>query len=588
LSGTSFVKSENGDMYVSLDSSANGIYSYSFILTKALNISSPNVFEKSVLLILGKQYIIKAGSDANNLYLSPTDGGKVIHLKSNEPVKVGSNEAIVPNTNVSLYASQGSLTKIVISQGAVNSGDRFGVNEGYTDRIFGTVDVEFEGLGCLPEPVQVCSDLINQIKYPTRFVDDYGVEYKLTQNNTYHYDYGYGGAYTSYTAGWNADSYDNLHYYIYYSVDVYDDKNTKAVSTVEGMSNNDLCVEREINSQIVYVCNNDIQGNDYTKYAYVFWANKNVRVLAIVSSSTPIGEEELSKITKIKSEELVKSILNNQFKGTYASFNIDSHSNNLLNKGLSKCKSEISEGKLPYSYSCKMEPAICPEYGSQNRVCVSWVNGKEVSKETRVDCSPGICSGCYMPRWYGYSSRESVCVPYGTRFAKTEKSYSEKEYAGVHGSIGGYLMDILDDRTAILTLFREGHNSTYTLHEGLVVDIQEENQGTIKFKVEDIVYSNKSSESYVELTFLQNFNAYCNYDGIIMQQKSKNYDGSWAKCQNNYECSSNVCSDGECIELKGIANEASSLKTFFVKMICKLTNIGDSEEYNVCIADFGI
>jgi hypothetical protein len=73
-----------------------------------------------------------------------------------------------------------------------------------------------------------------------------------------------------------------------------------------------------------------------------------------------------------------------------------------------------------------------------------------------------------------------------------------------------------------------------------------------------------------------------------MQQKSKNYDGSWAKCQNNYECSSNVCSDGECIELKGIANEASSLKTFFVKMICKLTNIGDSEEYNVCIADFGI
>lgn len=80
------------------------------------------------------------------------------------------------------------------------------------------------------------------------------------------------------------------------------------------------------------------------------------------------------------------------------------------------------------------------------------------------------------------------------------------------------------------------------------------------------------------------FNAFCDIDGQIKQQKSAQLGGEWAECQNNYECSSNLCSDGVCVELKQIASELKGFKGFLVKMLCKLSNPFSDDGYNQCVS----
>ncbi len=102
-------------------------------------------------------------------------------------------------------------------------------------------------------------------------------------------------------------------------------------------------------------------------------------------------------------------------------------------------------------------------------------------------------------------------------------------------------------------------------------------------------------DSYIELTFrttgiyqtrnAATFNAFCDIDGQIKQQKSAQLGGEWAKCQNNFECSSNLCSDGECIELKAIANELQGFKGFIIKMLCRLSNPFSEDGYAQCLSN---
>ncbi len=78
------------------------------------------------------------------------------------------------------------------------------------------------------------------------------------------------------------------------------------------------------------------------------------------------------------------------------------------------------------------------------------------------------------------------------------------------------------------------------------------------------------------------YNVYCDIDGRLKEQKTTE-NGEWAKCQNNYECYSNICSEGECIQAVGLFKE---MKAFFVRMICKLSNPLSSESYTQCVADY--
>ena len=82
------------------------------------------------------------------------------------------------------------------------------------------------------------------------------------------------------------------------------------------------------------------------------------------------------------------------------------------------------------------------------------------------------------------------------------------------------------------------------------------------------------------------YNLYCEMDGELREQNSKDSNGNWATCQNNYECESNVCSSGECIEVADIIGQAGALKKLFFKVACKIFNPISDTEYNKCLINF--
>ena len=77
------------------------------------------------------------------------------------------------------------------------------------------------------------------------------------------------------------------------------------------------------------------------------------------------------------------------------------------------------------------------------------------------------------------------------------------------------------------------------------------------------------------------FSMYCDIDGQIRQQKTK----AWGECQNNFECESNLCSYGECVDLRGMAEQVTGFKGFVVKMLCRIGNMFDENNYLICVSE---
>jgi len=71
--------------------------------------------------------------------------------------------------------------------------------------------------------------------------------------------------------------------------------------------------------------------------------------------------------------------------------------------------------------------------------------------------------------------------------------------------------------------------------------------------------------------------SYCDISGIKPQKV--NTKSSVQSCQNNFECSTNLCSSGECVEFSGTTAS-------FVTLVCKLSNLINKEEYNACLDKF--
>ena len=145
------------------------------------------------------------------------------------------------------------------------------------------------------------------------------------------------------------------------------------------------------------------------------------------------------------------------------------------------------------SWSCKIQPAVCPSDGVQTRTCVDTTGCLVGENKEKIICSPGVCSGCEL---------DEKCIPYGIRTSAKEKK------------------------------------------------------------------------------------VYCDIDGELKVQKSTNAQGAWAICQNNYECESNLCSSGECIEITQLIQETSRLKGLAVRFFCKVFNPFSDDGYNSCVAGF--
>ena len=73
--------------------------------------------------------------------------------------------------------------------------------------------------------------------------------------------------------------------------------------------------------------------------------------------------------------------------------------------------------------------------------------------------------------------------------------------------------------------------------------------------------------------------SYCDIYGVAPQKV--NEENLTMSCQNSYECESNICSSGECVNLEGF-------KAVLVKIVCGISTMFSSEEgaYEKCVAEY--
>jgi hypothetical protein len=315
------------------------------------------------------------------------------------------------------------------------------------------------------------------------------------------------------------------------------------------------------------------------------------------------------------------SLKNNKFTYVYTDAAVLDDLNSFASRLMPKCQSPVSESCSP-SWAKKIEPVVCPEYGYQREI-VNDNAGCSESHETQIYCSPGICSGCYVPRWFSYyNNGNNICMPYGTRFifqdGQTSKIYEDKIVQEMINESGfDAKFEIRNDGTAFAQIKSDIDLNNLTNGEVASVDISYDgnvyhakageslviypgtHQIDVTFydshgdkvqseaawvEISKIFYSDDPSQRYIEVVNRQDYPAYCDVDGWVKRQKD--LEGSeWARCQNNYECQSNLCSYGECINTKALIGEARGFKGFVVKVLCKLSNVFDNADYNQCVVN---
>ena len=254
---------------------------------------------------------------------------------------------------------------------------------------------------------------------------------------------------------------------------------------------------------------------------------------------------------------------------------------------------------------CTLTPTTCPPHGTQTQTCTS--SDGSISSTSTISCTPGECSGCYVPRWFGYSE-DNTCIPYGMRFNNQvgwtfgELAFNREETDSLSVSeVEDYddvSLEVYSNSTALLGVQDfDGEYVYLSLVVGQDYDWDElfnleyyTNYSAV-LHVDNIVYSGENySNSYIEITFSESgsyqsqtpdsFSAYCNIDGTIYSQK---IDGD--SCQNNFECASNECRNGACVNSYALAQENAGTLS---KIWCYLTSGiplfgGSEEEYTQCL-----
>jgi hypothetical protein len=351
------------------------------------------------------------------------------------------------------------------------------------------------------------------------------------------------------------------------------------------MEGQELNVERDRNEEIEAVWTS---GNKLFR-AYIFSERDSPDCYDVASCIEQ--EQEIQHRMQLNFAEVLEDLMDNDADWA-GEFYLDWEAEEFLKYFLDKCSSDIKrDEEYVGSWKCKTEPVICPPHGEQTEVCTRWNNnldGQEL-REVTIQCNPGICSGCYVPRWFGYEG-ENKCIPYGMRF-ESERSETEMLYEGTDLCSNGVVewnLSILSDSTARM-VYGEGCDYDYEfdeiLREGYSYGIYVEGQD-LKFVVREIYLSNSDSkESYVRIEIVEDFPAYCDIDGRVKRQKDNALGAEWAKCQNNYECASNICSYSECVDLRGLVDEAKGIRAFFVKIGCRLRHLFDGDDYNQCLWD---
>ena len=464
---------------------------------------------------------------------------------------------------------------------------------------------------------QVCLPLIEEMENPVDIIDNgnaYEFNYNYVYDNEWYID-GKQEKYKTYSSNYrslnNGDFDGSMN--IYHEVSVFDNIEVDAVKVIEGQTSGTVCIKdnywgRDDTDNGVYICNfnaledkQDIRDNHQRYTREIYWANNNVMVRVNINYGKYLSDEEVTKLGQESLVELLGKLKNNNFDYvSWDNFDIPHQARNFIERSLSQCNSEIKDDDdaCNPSWQCKTEPLICPPHGEQTRTCYDAGCGSQ-DQVSISSCSPGICSGCYVSKWY--DSKQNKCIPYGFRFEDegeervelVENIESERvEERDLNDGRDDYGLEILSDTEAQLIFAGE----IYDLVEGENVRVRnEEYREDILYYDLEIIDVVQSNEGYVdmiiryesEVSTREKIPSYCEIDGRVNVQKTKDRDGSWASCQNNYECESNICSNGECVDTKSAIQQAGALRAFFIRVVCRISTLaGDS--YDQCLADSGI
>ena len=464
-----------------------------------------------------------------------------------------------------------------------------------------------------------CSALVDQIANPSDFEKD-GVNYYLQWSGSSNGSWWKNEYinFTEYDASWslNYQDGDNYRYgYLSKSVILFGDENFDASEILEESIRNNFCQVHSYsdnfgNDNKVYVCNWNVyeRGVNIDSYNWknreILWNNENVLVRLSVGFGGRLSDEEINKIMEKETIKFINSLKDNQ--GRYIgweNFDLDSPFNNQMFDSLEICPSEVSQDACSPSWQCITEPAVCPEYGYQTQTCKDYGCENE-DIVSQISCNPGICSGCLVPKWFDSDSLgNNKCIPYGFRFENQigwtfeEQISTGSEILTVQNAIGsGGEVNLSISSDGVATLEVEGWGRPYTFRQGDRVEVDvtgwDKNFVSLSFIATEVVYDAENYEnSYVLFDFTyvylgqveETINAYCDIDGYVKPQKTKTEGGLAIKCQNNYECESNQCSNGVCIDL---SEQIKSEAGFFKSLGCRILNIISfgSVDYDQCLA----
>ncbi|MBI2631809.1 LamG domain-containing protein [Candidatus Pacearchaeota archaeon] len=468
----------------------------------------------------------------------------------------------------------------------------------------------------------ICSELIEKVRIPETFSDSSDNKWYLSWNSSYKNSWWVENKeipYTSYYAAWSNNYYnsnENIYNYLSIDINIFDDKNVDAEKLLKQEITHRVCQVNNYNDDIVYICNWNILRNEQStdgqtlyKSREVLWAHNNIMIRMNLNINQYLNDDQLRSLVEQTTQQFLKDLKSNEYKySLWKDFDIQYPLSNQLYDTLDSCPSTLSKETCSPYWSCKIEPAVCPPHGEQKQICrdLNRCNDKEEVQEQSISCSPGICNGCYVPKWYGGS--DNKCIQYGFRFEHDTSGdlrvYEQTDKERIdQGKVDDVMVQVLSDNEAIITIPMKGKILNYTVKKGQSIDLTQNFLGTrrgndeeiisVVINIDQIVYSGTGGDNYVVMTIdskvqgheVKKVNAYCDIDGQIKVQKTKDPSGEWVSCQNNYECDSNVCSGGQCVEVNDIIKNTKGLKVLLFKALCRITNLFSDEGYNQCLID---